>query len=345
MRAMVFRSFGGPEVLELAEVPRPQPRPGEVLVRVHAASVNRLDIEFRQTGFGFAGPDFPFPHVGGADAAGVVEEVGEGVTSVRPGDRVVVFTFVTCGQCPACLARRPENTCQNYQLIGIHRWGGYAEYVCVPERNVVPLPDEVGFEAASCLPVSYVTAWHGLVNRADVGPGDRVVVMGATSATGIAAVQIAALRGARVVGVGRSAWKLARLREVGAEGAVSLLEETWPQQVCAAFGGRATVLFDTLGRTTWAHIHELLERGARVAVCGRTSGVELSTNLLWLYRNVTTVHFYLSGQRRDLEVVVAAVARGLLRPVIHQVYGLEDLSTAQRAVDSGETFGKVIVRI
>lgn len=217
--------------------------------------------------------------------------------------------------------------------------------MCAPERNVVPLPDEVGFEAASCLPVSYVTAWHGLVHRAAVGPGDRVVVMGATSATGIAAVQIAALRGARVVGVGRSAWKLARLSEVGAERAVSLLDEKWPQQVCAAFGGRATVLLATLGRTRGAHVYEFLERGARLAVCGRTSGVELSTNLLWLYRDVTTVHFYLSGQRRDLEAAVAAVARGLLRPVIHQGYGLEELATAQRAVDSGETFGKVVVRI
>ncbi|MCM8746538.1 alcohol dehydrogenase catalytic domain-containing protein [Thermomicrobium sp. CFH 73360] len=345
MRAMVFRSFGGPEVLELAEVPTPEPGAGEVLVRVRAASINRLDIEFRQTGFGFAGPDFPFPHVGGADAAGVVEEVGEGVTSVRPGDRVVVFTFVTCGQCPACLARRPENMCQNYQLLGIHRWGGYAEYVCVPERNVVPLPDEVGFEAASCLPVSYVTAWHGLVNRADVGPGDRVVVMGATSSTGIAAVQIAALRGARVVGVGRSGGKLARLSEVGAEGAVSLLEERWPQRVCEILGGRATVLFDTLGTTTWAHVSALLDRGARVAVCGRSSGTELSTNLLWLYRNVTTVFFYLSGQRRDLEALVAATSRGSLRPVVHRVYPLEELPAAQRAVDGGEPFGKVVVRV
>lgn len=345
MRAVVFRSFGGPEVLELAEVPTPQPGPGEVRVRVHAASINRLDLEFRQTGFGFAGPDFPFPHVGGADAAGIVDAVGPGVTSVRPGQRVVVFTFVVCGRCPNCLARQPENTCLDYQLLGIQRWGGYAEYVVVPERNVVPLPEVVSFEQAACLPVSYVTAWHGLVNRAAVGPDDRVVVMGATSATGLAAVQIARARGARVVGVGRSEWKLARLREHGAHGMASLLAEDWPAQVREQLGGRATVLFDTLGTVTWTRIHELIARGARVAVCGRSSGVDLASNLLWLYRNVTTVFFYLSGQRRDLEALVAAVANGLLAPVIDRVFRLEELASAQQLVAEGGAFGKVVVRV
>jgi len=344
MRAMVLRAFGGPDVLELAEVPTPEPGPGEVRVRVHAASVNRLDIEFRQTGFGFAGPDFPFPHVGGADAAGVVDAVGSGVTSVRAGERVVVFTFVTCGQCANCMARQPENTCLDYQLLGIQRWGGYGEYVVVPERNVVPLPDAVSFEQATCLPVSYVTAWHGLVNRCAVGPGDRVVVMGATSATGLAGVQIARARGARVVGVGRSAWKLERLAEY-ADGAVSLGDEAWPARVRELLGGRATVVFDTLGTVTWAHLPDLLDRGARVAVCGRSSGVELQTNVLWLYRNVTTVFFYLSGQRRDLEALVASVARGLVVPVIDRVFPLEELAAAQTEVTEGRTFGKVVVRV
>jgi len=344
MRAMVFRAFGGPEVLELAELPTPEPGPGEVRVRVQAASVNRLDIEFRQTGFGFAGPDFPFPHVGGADAAGVVDAIGAGVTSVRPGDRVVVFTFVPCGRCAHCLARWPENTCLDYQLLGVQRWGGYAEYVVVPEENVVPLPAAVRFEEATCLPVSYVTAWHGLVNRAAVGPGDRVVVMGATSATGLAAVQIARARGARVVGVGRSRWKLERLGEY-AHGTVALGEEGWARRAVELLGGRATVLFDTLGTVTWAHVSELVDRGARVAVCGRSSGVELSTNLLWLYRNVTTVFFYLSGQRKDLEALVASLAGRLFRPVIDRVVPLEELASAQRAVTEGETFGKVVVRV
>ncbi|MCX7624193.1 MAG: alcohol dehydrogenase catalytic domain-containing protein [Thermomicrobium sp.] len=344
MRAMVFRAFGGPEVLEPADVPTPEPGPGEVRVRVQAASVNRLDIEFRQTGFGFAGPDFPFPHVGGADAAGIVDAVGAGVTSVRPGDRVVAFTFVACGRCAHCLARRPENTCLDYQLLGVHRWGGYAEYVVVPERNAVPLPEPVPFEQAACLPVSYVTAWHGLVNRCDVSPGDRVVVMGATSATGLAAVQVARARGARVVGVGRNPQKLERLAEY-ADGAVGLGEEGWPARVRDLLGGRATVLFDTLGTVTWERIHELVDRGARVAVCGRSSGAELQTNLLWLYRNVTSVFFYLSGQRRDLEALVASVERRVVVPVIDRVVPLEELAAAQRAVAEGETFGKVVVRV
>ena len=312
-------------------------------MRVHAASINRLDIEFRQTGFGFAGPDFPFPHVGGADAAGTVDAVGYGVASVRRGERVVVFPFIACGRCANCLTRQPENTCLFYQLLGIQRWGGYAEYVVVPEHNVIPLPDPIPFEQATCLPVSYVTAWHGLVNRAAVGPGDRVVVMGATSATGVAAVQIARARGARVVGVGRSEWKLARLREVGADGVVSLQAADWPALVRESLGGRATVLFDTLGAVTWAHVQELVERGARVAVCGRSSGTELATNLLWLYRNVTTVFFYLSGQRRDLEAVVAAVASRLLSPVIDRVFPLEELARAQQVVADGGSFGKVVV--
>lgn len=345
MRAVVFRSFGGPEVLELAEVPAPRPGPRDVVVRVAAATVNRLDIEFRQTGFGFASADFPFPHVGGADAAGIVSEVGREVTEVAPGDRVVLYSFITCGRCQPCRNRWPENTCWNYQLLGVQRWGGCAEYVRVPVDNVVPLPATVPFQHAACLPISYVTAWHGLVNRAGVGPGDQVLVMGGTSATGTAAVQIAKLRGARVMAVGRTDWKLQRLLELGADAVVRLGDEGWTAKARDALGGRgATVLFDTLGAVTWANVHELVDRGARVAVCGRTTGPELQANLLWLYRNVTTVFFYLSGQRRDLAELVACLERGLLRPVVHREYPLEQLAEAQREVSEGKVFGKVVVR-
>lgn len=345
MRAMVFRSFGGPEVLQPAEVPIPRPGPREVVVRVAAATVNRLDIEFRQTGFGFAGAGFPFPHVGGADAAGVVSEVGRDVTEVVPGERVAVYPFITCGRCEPCRNRWPENACWSYQLFGIQRWGGYAEYASVPVENVVALPEPVSFTHAACLPISYVTAWHGLVDRAQVEPGDRVLVMGGTSATGTAAVQIAKLRGARVVAIGRSEWKLQRLSALGADAVVRLGEDGWTTAARDALGGRgATVLFDTLGALTWAHIHELIDRGARVAVCGRTTGPDLQANLLWLYRNLTTVSFYLSGQRRDLEALVACLERGLLQPVVHREYPLEHLAEAQREVAEGRVFGKVVVR-
>jgi len=297
MRAVVFRSFGGPEVLQLAEVPMPRPGPRDVIVRVAATTVNRLDLEFRQTGFGFAGADFPFPHVGGADATGLVSDVGSDVTEIVLGARVVVYPFITCGHCDPCRNRWAENTCWSYQVLGVQCWGGYAEYVRVPAENVVPLPASVPFPLAACLPISYVTAWHGLVNRTQVGPGDRVLVMGGTSATSLAAVQIARLRGARVVAVGRTDWKLQQLLELGADGVVRLGENGWPRKARDALGGRgATVLFDTLGAATWAQVHELIDRGARVAVCGRTTGSELQANLLWLYRNVTTVAFYLSGQ-------------------------------------------------
>jgi NADPH:quinone reductase-like Zn-dependent oxidoreductase len=343
MMASVFHEHGGPEVLHYEEVSTPRPGPGEALVRVHAATVNRgTDTRVRENGFGLQG--FRLPHVGGADAAGEIAGLGAEVSGWELGQRAVVYPLMWCGSCEFCRRGAGENYCRNWSMVGMHVWGGHAEYVTVPARNLVALPDAVGFDAAATLPVSYITAYHGLVQQVQVRPEDTVLVMAAGSGIGAAAIQIARHLGARVIATTGSGWKHERARAIGADAVFSYHDEGWPAAVREATDGRGVdVVFDNVGAETWAQSLSCLNRGGRVLCSGNTGGYIVPLDLRGLYRNMIQMRFHMQGALSDLRALVELVADGRIEPVIDSRLPLSRAVAAQQRLAAQEQFGKVVL--
>jgi acryloyl-coenzyme A reductase len=343
MLAAVFHEHGGPDVLRYEEVPDPVPRAGEVLLRVHAATVNHgPDSRVRENGFGLAG--FKLPHVGGADAAGEIAALGEGVEGLEVGRRVVMYPLVWCGDCDFCRSGAGENYCRRWQMVGMHRWGGHADYVRLPARNVVPLPDTVTYEAAATLPVSYITAYHGLVQQVGVRSGETVLVIAAGSGIGAAAIQIARHVGARVLATTGAAWKHERARAIGADAVFDHHDPDWDAQVREATGGRGVdVVFDNVGAETWTQSLRCLGRAGRVLCSGNTGGADVALDLRALYRNMIAMRFHMQGAKRDLQALVELVADGAIAPVIDRRMPLSESIAAQEHLAARAQFGKVVL--
>ncbi|HEV2282412.1 MAG TPA: zinc-binding dehydrogenase [bacterium] len=343
MHAVTFRKHGGPDVLRLEEVPMPVPGPDDILVKVLACSVNRVpDLLVRASRRGMG--ELTFPHVLGADPAGEVVAVGSRVVGFPLGHRVVVYPWLRCGECDMCRSGSGENYCRRYRLVGVHLWGGYAEYVRVPAENVIPIPMSVSAETASALALSYTTAWHGLVTRAPVAAGDTVLVMAAGGGIGVAACQIARLHGARVIAAAGSDWKLERVRAFGAEAGVNYSQEGWAEQVLALTGGKgADAVFDTTGKFGWDGCLRVLNRRGRLVSCGAFGGQSVRMNLGDLHRNHNTLLFYEGGASHELRHLVRLVASGRLQPVIDSRFALKDAKGAQQRLVDRANFGKVIL--
>jgi NADPH:quinone reductase-like Zn-dependent oxidoreductase len=343
MKAVVFHETGGSEVLRYEDVPKPRPAPGEVLIRVEACSLNRGPDTMVRSGV-FAVSGIAFPHVSGADPAGEVVALGAGVTDVAVGSRVAVHPLLTCekwcGECPA----RGENYCGKWRLIGVHRWGGHAEYVSVPARNAVPLPDGVGYPAAATLGVSYVTAWNGMVTQAGTTSADTVLVMAAGSAVGTAAIQIGKLIGARVIAATGHPGKMARARDLGADVVVDSSHPGWAEHVMAATNGTGvSVLFDNIGAETWTQSLSCLARGARVFCSGASGNPEVTINIRDLYRKMVTMHFYMQGTTAEVGHLAGLVAEGRIEPVIDRIYRFSQAREAHSRLAAMDQFGKIIL--
>jgi len=248
MKATIFKQHGAPEVLEYTDVPEPAIRANEVLVEVKACALNHLDIFVRN---GLPGIDIPLPHILGSDVSGVAREVGELVSWVKPRDEVMVQPGVSCGHCEACLSGA-DNLCREYDMIGYRRNGGYAELVAVPGVNIIPKPAALSWEEAAALPLVTVTTWHMLVTRANVQPGEDVLVHAAGSGVGSIAIQIAKLRGARVITTASSDDKLAKARELGADETINYTRDDWPKEVRRLTDRKGVdVVVEHTGAETW----------------------------------------------------------------------------------------------
>lgn len=342
MHAVMFDEHGGPEVLEYREVAVPDVGPNEMLIEVRACALNHLDKFVRE---GIPGADLPLPHVSGGDIAGVVAAVGERVTEVQPGDRVLVDPRITCGTCEYC--RMGEtNRCRDevHGNLGEEYWGGLAEYVVAPAKNAIAMPDHATFEETAALPIAYATAWRMLVSRAELRPAETVLVLGASGGLGTAGVQIADYMGAEVYAATSTEEKMARARERGADHVINYVEDDFSRAVWELTDKRGVdVVFEHVGQATWEGSIRSLANGGRIVTCGATTGHEATTDLRYLFSREETILGSRGWQRRDLERLAAVVWRGEIEPAIDRVIDLEDAVEGVRAMENRELVGKVIV--
>jgi NADPH:quinone reductase-like Zn-dependent oxidoreductase len=340
MRAVVFKEHGGPEVLEYAEAPEPRIKADEVLVEVRACALNHLDVWARK---GLPGITIPLPHILGNDIAGVVREAGELVRWVRPGDEVMLQPGVSCGHCLECL-RGQDNLCPEYDILGYGRHGGYAELVAAPGVNVIPKPARLSWEEAAALPLVTVTAWHMLVARAQVRPGEDVLVHAAGSGVGSIGIQVARLMGARVIATAGSEEKLAKARELGADEVVDYTREDWPREVRRLTGKAGVdVVFEHTGAQTWPGSIQSLKRNGRLVTCGATSGYDARTDLRQVfYRHVSLLGSFM-GSKAELLEAMKFVERGALRAVIDRSLPLADARRAHELMEDRAQFGKLVL--
>ncbi len=340
MRAVVIRAHGGPEALGLEQRPLPEPGPGEVRVRVRAVAVNHLDLWVRR---GVPGHVFPLPLVPGSDVAGEVDAAGPGVEGVSPGEAVVVGPGVSCGTCRACRAGE-EPLCPRYGILGESRDGGCAEAIVVPARNLFPMPRSLGFEQAAAVPLVFLTAWHMLVARARLRPGESALVHAAGSGVSSAAIQVARLLGGRVAATAGSAEKCRRALELGAEVAVNYREADFVAEVRRWTGGRGVdVAVDHVGEHTFDRTIRCLARGGRYVTCGATSGFELRTDFRLVFFKSLSILGSTMGSGHELAEVLEHVGAGRLAPVVDRVMPLERVAEAHRLVESRQVFGKVVL--
>ena len=342
MKAIVFRQHGGPEVLEYTTGPEPSIQPNEVLVRVRACAMNHLDLWVRG---GLPNVPIPLPHIPGSDVAGEVTQPGAGVTTVRAGQKVVLAPGVTCGKCSACIAGR-DNQCRQFTNLGYMIDGGCAEFVRVPEVNCMPYPENLSFEEAAAVPLVFQTAWHMLVARAELQPGEDVLIIGAGSGVGSAAIQIAKFFGARVIATAGTEEKAAKARELGADHTINHKSQKIRDAVRQITNKRGVdVVFEHVGTATWEDSLASLAPAGRLVTCGATTGFDAKIDLRFLFsRQLSLLGSYM-GTKSELHTVMKLVAAGRLKPIVDRVFPLAEAAAAHTYLEASQQFGKVVLRV
>jgi len=340
MRAMVAERPGGPEVLKLVERPAPEPGPGEVRLRVRAVALNHLDLWLRA---GLRGPQ-AFPRILGCEFSGEIDAAGAGVEGFTAGQRVLATPGVSCGHCAACLSDM-DGLCPEYRMLGSQLPGGYAEYAIAPAVSVYPVTDALSLPEWAALPLTFLTAFHMLVTRARLRPGESVLVQAAGSGVGTAAIQIARLLGARVIATAGSEAKLAHARALGVEAAIDYSGGEFADAVRAATEGRgADVIVEHIGSSVWKQNLSCLALGGRLVTCGTTAGHDVQLDLRHVFTKQQSFLGSYMGGRREMGEVMKLATWGRLKPVIDRVYPLEQAPEAHRRLMERAAFGKVVLQ-
>lgn len=340
MKAVWFDRFGGPEVLQYGDRPDPVAGPGEVVVRVRACAINHLDLWVRG---GLPGLDVPLPHILGNDVVGTIESLGPGVTDRTVGERTLVLPTLSCGTCPACAAG-DDHLCRAYDVLGRRRDGGYAERVAVPAANCLPYPANLPWEQAAAVPLVTVTAWHMLVTRARVRAGEDVLVIGAGSGVGGAAIAIARLHGARVIATAGGEAKCAQARALGAHEVIDHTREDIAARVRELTGRKGVeVVVEHVGGRVFEAGVAALARDGRLVTCGATIGSPVTLDLNLLFGRHLSLLGSWMGRRDDLIAALVHVASGAIAPVIDTVLPLAEARRAHERIAAREHFGKVVL--
>lgn len=343
MRAVVIREHGGPEVLRVEEIPAPVPGPGEVRVRVRACALNHLDVWVRR---GLPGAPFHLPLIGGSDVAGDVESFGAGVAGPAipaVGTPVMVMPGVSCGRCAACVSGL-DHLCRGYGILGENRDGGLAEYIVVPAANVVTKPERLSYEQAAAASLTFLTAWHMLVARAQLRGGETVLVQAGGSGVGSAGIQIARYLGARVLTTVGSPLKAEAARRLGADEVIDYKREDFVERVKQLTDRRGVdVVLEHVGGETFERSIRALGWGGRLVTCGATTGAAAKLNLRHLFFKSQSILGSTMGSKGEYHQLVKLYDRGLFEPVIDRTLSLEQVADGHRALEAREVFGKVVV--
>ncbi len=338
MKAILFYQHGGPEVLEYGDYPTPEPAPGEVLIRLKAAALNRLDLWVRE---GWPGIRLNYPHIPGADGAGDIAALGEGVSGLTVGTPVVINSNIGCGMCEACQAGW-DNRCEHWHLLGETRRGTYAEYVAVPARQVLPLPEGFDYHTAAAAALAYHTAWHSLITRGNLRPGESILIVGASGGVNTASIQIARYTGATVYVVGSNDEKLAMAESLGAHYLINRSkEENWAKSVYKMTGHRGVdVVVDNVG-TTFPLSFRAARQGGRILTVGNTGGPKFEIDNRFIFGKHLSVIGSTMGTLTDFRTVMSLVFAGHLRVPLDKTFPLAAARAAQERLQNGQQMGKI----
>ena len=342
MKAVVFHEFGGPEKLRYEDGSEPKFGENEALIRVRACALNHLDIWART---GTRSDRIPMPHISGCDISGEIANIGSLVTNHKPREKVLLAPGISDGTCEYC-ASGWDSLCENYKIIGYETQGGYAEYVSVPAQNILPIPGHLSFEEAASIPLVFLTAWHMLTTRAHLSPGETVLVWGAGSGVGSAAIQVAKLLGAKVIAVAGNDQKLDKAKKIGADWTINHHTQDVPAEVKRLTDGKkANVVFDHVGQATWEKSMRSMAPAGRLVNCGVTSGGKAEIDIRYVFvRQFSLMGSYMGG-RGELLKVLSFFEDGRLRPVVDSIFPLKDAAAAQTRMEKSEHFGKIVLKV
>lgn len=343
MKAVYIEAQGGPEVLIYGDRPEPEVKAGEVKIRVKASALNRLDLYTRAGGRGLD-REFPPPLILGGDCAGEVAEFGEGVNTLKPGDRVVVNPRISCMQCAPCLAGE-DDLCRSESFLGSSIDGSYAEYVSVPAVNAHLLSDSVSFEQAAAAPTTYLPVWNMLVRKLQLKSWQTVLVLSASAGVGAAAIQVAKdVIGAKVIATTSSSEKAAKAMELGADAVINYNEEDIRERV-REITARAGVdcVVDHVGADFFAPAFASLRNGGRYGICGATTGLRTELHLGLLFSQRKEIYGVFMGTKEDMREIVEMLNRGAVKPVVDRTFPLAEAAAAHKHMDETSFFGKLIL--
>jgi len=342
MKTILFHNHGGPEVLKYTDFPTPQTKPGEALVRLHAAALNRMDIFVRN---GWPGIKLELPHIPGADGAGVIAELGKDAEGFAIRDRVVINANLGCGECQACITGQ-DNRCETWHLLGETVRGTYCEYVCLPTRQLLKIPNEFDLHQAAAASLVYLTAWHSMVTRGEVKAGETVAIVGAGGGVNSASIQIAKYLRATVVVIGSNAQKLNQAQALGADLLIDRSKEAdWAKAVFLATNKRGVdVVIDNVG-TTFPLSLRTLRKGGRLLTVGNSGAPRFEIDNRYIFSKHLSILGSTMGTIKDFSEVMGLVFADKLKPVLDKTYPLKDAAIAQERLWNGENFGKITLDI
>jgi NADPH:quinone reductase-like Zn-dependent oxidoreductase len=342
MKAARIHQHGGPDVLVVEDIPEPRIKGNQILVRVRACALNHLDLFVRG---GIPGMKFPMPHILGSDVAGEVVEVGELCERVKVGWRVLLSPGQSCRQCEHCMAGN-DNFCRRFTMLGYAVDGGNAELLAVSEYSAIQIPAHLSFEQAAAAPLVFLTAWHMLMARAKLQPGEDVLVLSASSGVGMAAIQIAKMFQCRVIATAGNLQKAGKARELGADFVIDHYQQDISAEVKQITGKRGVdVVVEHVGVATWQKSLESLAPTGRLVTCGATTGYDARVDLRFLFSKQWSLLGSFMGTMGELHQVMKFVFRGQLKPIVDRTFPLQEIAAAHRYLENQEQFGKVVLTL
>src|SRR5690348_3126633 len=339
MKAVRIHEFGGPEVLRYEDVPDPRPRKDQVLVQVKACALNHLDVWVRK-----GLPGVSVPHIPGSDVAGQIVEVGEYVTGLKTGQRVLLAPMHFCNHCAKCVAGL-QNQCPEFTVLGNRVDGGDCELMAVPAVNVIPIPDSMDFNQAASVPLVFLTAWHMLVGRAQLRLGQTVLVLGASSGVGIAAIQIAKLFHCRVITTAGDEAKLEKGRALGADFGINHYKQKISDEVRKiTLKEGVDIVVEHVGAATWDESVKSLKPVGTLVTCGATTGPNAALELRFVYSRQLSILGSYMGTMGELYEVLGHVFAGRLKPVVDRTFPLTETRAAHELMEKSQMFGKIVLQ-